>query len=382
MRRGGRGTDRTSDHASDQGSDHGTDRGGVLRGTAVTVAVLLLAAAGGTAHAASTGSAGTATGPAAAPGHGRPPTNGFSPTGPWNTRLPHDVPLAANSAAIVANIVQDKTENYGSWAVNTDEYSAPILTVDRRTPRTTWTYSNCLDRPDLAPVIASSLVGVPTPPDLLASKGTDASVAIYQPSTDTYWDFWRAEKDAAGHWSACWGGRIDHYSHNPGIFTNPLGATATGLPFGAFTIRIDELRRGHIDHALNLVTVRTRANCFSWPATRDDGNTDGADLPCEGQRFRLDPAFDVSTLLSPAARTIARAMQEYGLVLTDKGGALVTYAEDPRPYAAAHGGVDPYLQLMDPDNLVPDGSEKYYVLHDVPVERLQALPLDYGRHGS
>jgi hypothetical protein len=233
--------------------------------------------------------------------------------------------------------------------------------------------------PQLAPVIADSLAAVPTPPDLIASQGTDEAVTIYQPSTDTYWDFWRAEKDATGHWSACWGGKITHYSRNPGIFTNPLGATATGLPLGAFTIRIDELRRGYIDHAVNLATVRTRADCTSWPASRNDGNTAGADLPCEGQRFRLDPTFDISTVRSPAARTIARAMQEYGLVLTDKAGALVTYAEDPRPDMARNGGVDPYFALMDPDNLVPDGFEKYVILGDIPVNRLQALPLDYGR---
>jgi hypothetical protein len=318
--------------------------------------------------------------PAAASAPHRPvPTNGFAPNGPWNTKLPLDVPLAPNSAAIVANIATDQAENFGSWAINTDSYSAPIYYVGPDTPLQRWSFSDCLNLPDLAPVIADSLAAVPTPADLIVSQGTDESVAIYQPATDTYWDFWRAEQDAAGHWSACWGGKIEHYHRNPGIFPNPLGATATGLPFGAFTIRIDDLRRGYIDHAINIATVRTRANCFSWPASRDDGNTEGADIPCEGQRFRLDPTFDVNTLLSPAARTIARAMQEYGLIMTDKAGALVTQAEDPRPYMASHGGVDPYPALMDPDNLVPDGFEKYVILSQIPVTRLQALPLDYGK---
>jgi hypothetical protein len=307
------------------------------------------------------------------------PTNGFARNGPWNTRLPRQVPLAGNSQAIVDNISLDKQNNFGSWAINTDEYSAPIYYVGHDTPKRRWTWTNCLGLPDQSAVIGDSLAAVPTLPDMIVSKGTDESVAIYQPSTDTYWDFWRAEKDANGNWSACWGGKIDHYSRNKGIFTNPLGATATGLPFGAFTIRIEELRRGYIDHALNIVTVRTRVDCNSWPASRNDGNTVGEDIPCEGQRFRLDPAFDVNTLTSPAARTIARAMQEYGLIMTDKGGALVTYAEDPRPYMASHGGVDPYTLLFDPDNLVPDGLEKYVVLSEIPVDRLQALPLNYGR---
>jgi len=229
-----------------------------------------------------------------------------------------------------------------------------------------------------------SLTDVPTPAGLVVSQGTDESVAIYQPSTDTYWDFWRAQQDANGNWSACWGGKIEHYSANPGIFDNPLGASASGLPFGAYLIRPDELARGYIDHAINIETVHTQANCFSWPATRDDGNTAGADYPCEGQRFRLDPAFNVNTLLNPAARTIARAMQRYGLVLTDTAGALVTQAEDPRPLEAANGGADPYDKLFDPTGtgIIPESVSRYLVLAGIPISRLQALPLNYGEPTS
>jgi hypothetical protein len=308
------------------------------------------------------------------------PTNGFAKSGPWNTKLPRDVPLAPNSAAIGANIKQDKDENFQVWAFNTHTWSSPIYTVGRHTPRLRWTFSDCLDLPHLAPVIADTLSSVPTPPGMLVSQGTDNTVAIYQPSTDTDWDFWRAEQDADGNWSACWGGKIENYSRNPGIFTNPLGAAATGLPFGAFLVRIEELRRGHIDHALNIQTVRVQANCDSWPANRNDGNTEGVDFACEGQRFRLDPAFDVNTLRSPAARTIARAMQEYGLIMSDKSGSLATQLEDPRPHMAPGGGVNPYHLLTDPlDEIPDDDSYTWLTLADIPVERLQALPLDYGK---
>jgi hypothetical protein len=308
------------------------------------------------------------------------PTNGFARSGPWNTKLPPHVPLAPNSAAIVANIKQDKDENFQVWAFNTHTWSSPIYTVGRHTPRLRWTFSDCLDLPHLAPVIADTLSSVPTPPGMLVSQGTDDTVAIYQPSTDTYWDFWRAEQDADGNWSACWGGKIENYSRNPGIFTNPLGAAATGLPFGAFLIRIDELRRGRIDHALNIQTVRVQANCNSWPANRNDGNTEGVDFACEGQRFRLDPTFDVNTLRSPAARTIAKAMQEYGLIMSDKSGSLATQAEDPRPYMEHTGGVNPYHLLTDPADEIPDDdSYTWLTLADIPVERLQALPLNYGQ---
>ena len=87
--------------------------------------------------------------------------------------------------------------------------------------------------------------------------------------------------------------------------------------------------------------------------------------------------FNVSKLYSPAVRTIARAMRKYGLIITDHGGAVVTYAEDPRPYEATHGGVNPYPALMDPDHPFPDG-DWAYVLTQIPIDQLQALPFNYG----
>ena len=73
----------------------------------------------------------------------------------------------------------------------------------------------------------------------------------------------------------------------------------------------------------------------------------------------------MSTLYSPAAQTIARAMQQYGLIATDHEGAVVTCAQDPRPYEASRGGVNPYPALTDPDNLLPDG-EWAYVISQIP----------------
>lgn len=151
----------------------------IPRAVAAAAAVALGLALAAQASAATASSA-------AGHGHPAPPSNGFARWAPWNTKLPADVPLAANSQAVVDNILQDKQDNFGSWALNTDTYSAPVFTVDRDTPRTTWTYSNCLNKPELAPVIADSLKNVPTPANLIVSQGTDESVAIYQPSTDTY----------------------------------------------------------------------------------------------------------------------------------------------------------------------------------------------------
>jgi hypothetical protein len=168
------------------------------------------------------------------------------------------------------------------------------------------------------------------------------------------------------------GGRIDRVSTNPGIFSPPLGAVATGLPLLGFLIRIEELQRGVIPHAVGISMVHNRSGAFSWPANRTDGNTAGSGQPLEGQRFRLDPTFNVASLPNAAERTIARAIQDYGMIITDTSGAVDLQAEDPRPYVAAHGGPDPYVALF-------EGRPSYQVLQEIPMDRLQALPPDYGQ---
>src|SRR5581483_9935305 len=73
------------------------------------------------------------------------PDNGFAQTGPWNTPLPADVPLAPDSAAVVASIQQDQLTHSGVWGLNTDTYSTPVFYAGPDTPVQSWTYSDCLD---------------------------------------------------------------------------------------------------------------------------------------------------------------------------------------------------------------------------------------------
>jgi hypothetical protein len=202
--------------------------------------------------------------------------------------------------------------------------------------------------------------------------GTDSEITIYDPSADQEWEFWVA-KSTNGQWSACWGGTIQHVSQDPGIFPSGLGATATGLPLLGFIVRISELQAGLIQHAINIAVVRTQATNFSWPANRTDGKTADPDTLMEGQRVRLDPTFDVSTLPNAAERTIAKAMQDYGMLLTDTSGAVDIQAEDPRPYQAAHN------TTTNPYDAIFGGTPSYAVLADIPIDRFQVLPQDYGK---
>jgi hypothetical protein len=257
----------------------------------------------------------------------------------WNARLPPTTPVAPSSRRLVAELSR-QVASAGAW-INTTRYSTPVYTVPASQARVRVAL-------DVAyPALQSAFAAVPLPADAVPARGADAQLTVYEPSTDTLWEFWQLRRAADG-WHARWGGRMTDVSANPGYFPAPLGATATGLPLLGGLIRISELRRGRIDHALALAIPAARAQAFVWPAQRGDGSAaspsaipEGTPIP-EGTRFRLDPRVDIASLRLPAvARAIALAAQRYGIVVRDVAGAVTFYAEDPTRL-----GADPYPALF------------------------------------
>jgi hypothetical protein len=104
----------------------------------------------------------------------------------------------------------------------------------------------------------------------------------------------------------------------------------------------DEMRRGRINHALHFSIPDVRAGEPVCPATHNDGkNTNPLALP-EGTHMQLDPSLDLATLpLAPWEKTIARALQKYGMYLRDGGGTLAISAENPINRAP-----DPWIPLF------------------------------------
>ena len=160
-------------------------------------------------------------------------------------------------------------------------------------------------------------------------------MTIYQPSSDTLWEFWQARK-VNGQWQACWGGCMRDVSKSQGIWQKPYGTTATGLAFMGGQITAEELQRGEIRHVLGIALVDTEKwSVVSYPANRSDGYNpkDAPNRIPEGLRFRLDPAVDLDALkMHPVGKTIAKAAQKYGFVVWDKAGAITLRAQNPKSY--------------------------------------------------
>jgi hypothetical protein len=269
----------------------------------------------------------------------------------------------------------------GPW-INEREYSTPLYTVGPDQPRVHVKLDTGIWGLVLQGILGQ---GVPIPDDAIPAAGSDGHLTIYQPSTDTLWEFWRAKKQADG-WHAAWGGAMRHVSTSPGYFTSQSweglpptegwgwGSTATSLPAIAGTVTIDELRRGRIDHALAIVIPAPCKELFSWPAQRSDGTSIRPDCLPEGAHLRLDPNLDLSTLdLPPITRQLAEAAQRYGMIVQDRTGVATGFlAEDP-----TRTGSDPY----NGPNGFYGGKRPWKFLPQFPWDSVQLLNMTPCVHG-
>ena len=80
-----------------------------------------------------------------------------------------------------------------------------------------------------------------------------------------------------------------------------------------------------------------RTGVVRAPALKTDGNSSRSDCLPAGARLQLDPAIDLRKIkgLSPAERTVARAMQRYGGYVIDRGGAPLSVSFERAPDASA-----------------------------------------------
>lgn len=270
----------------------------------------------------------------------------YAATSVWSAPVAPAASLDPSSSALVGRLVQmvdeEEAKHYGPW-INTTAWSVPVYSVPAGQPRVPVTLD--VSRPYAASLKATLAAGVPIPSDAHPARGTDQTLVVWQPSTQTLWEFWRARRLADG-WHARWGGVMTHVSQNPGYFTGQdqiWGATATSLASTGGLITPKELRAGVINHALAMALPVIRARQWAWPAQRTDGQDFSADSIPEGAHFRLDPSLNLNALHLPRVTLIlARAAQRYGIIVRDKAGNVALYAEDPTPT-----GMNPYPLLFD-----------------------------------
>jgi len=106
-------------------------------------------------------------------------------------------------------------------------------------------------------------------------------------------------------------------------------ADAAGFPIAPLLFNADELATGSINHAIRFIlpNPRMRAKVYVHPATHAGAPHGPDEAPPMGAHFRLKASYDVSQL-KPSAQVVARAMQKYGMFLSDGGNIALTAQND------------------------------------------------------
>jgi len=273
----------------------------------------------------------------------------------WNSRLPSNTPIDPNSASYIANIVAQGEAN--TFGLSYETGGATFFFAGKDQPKKKVTIDNTENQ--FFGEMQGAFAEVPIPD--LARPATpissDSPLCIYQRSTDTYWEFWKASQfevdgpHTTGQalnaseetrnkpgWHCEAGAVAKEASKNPGYFVdgswpavNGKGyhwsSTASGLFLAGGLLKVDEARRLYIPHALQFSIPNARKGVWRWPASKSDGLSEEAWAPHYGMCFRLPPSFDLSTVADPFMRCIARSWKEFGMYLKDKAGNVTIQCE-------------------------------------------------------
>jgi hypothetical protein len=326
----------------------------------------------------------------------------FSPTSFWNTPLMNSQTLDPDSAHLVENLV-NQVALHGHAGVNTIANTPPIWVPPPGTPTLpVFGSHDCLMTTDYTPVPPGPST-VPSPPGpcnlypydpspykwgmvpwangMFPTPGRDANMVIYDPTTDTEFDFWRVTTLYPTP-TAWMGGRLDSESSSDGIFPYPYGAAASGLPLLGGLPLIREAQAGQINHVVAFNVPQLQ--CVQpprAPATRNDCQHPGPYSLEEGLRFRLPPSYKIGKKLAtatPFVRVLATAAQRYGMIIANGSGANVVTMRLENPRTCLPGESQAQCNA-DPNNPWPAllGVAPYQmsrVLDQFPWAALEALP--------
>lgn len=276
----------------------------------------------------------------------------YSDSSPFNQKIPTDAEVDPNSDVMLQSL-KDAFEE-GEFYIALKEWTVPVYFADENTPRydvkltANW-------------ALADFLKDVPIPDFAEPDPQEDGEMAIIDTSTGCEYDFWQAKKES-GKWLASWANAIPY--EGDGIYPKGMSCRGAGFALLAGVIWPQELEEGKIEHALHFSYTFPKSGGPVLPATESDGWSDRDDAIPEGARLQLDPNLDLESLnLQPFEKTIAQALQEYGMILGDVGGAGIEL-EAIHPMSVQNNLYE---------GILPDDVLVY--LSNIPIDRFRVLKL-------
>jgi hypothetical protein len=240
----------------------------------------------------------------------------------WNTPV-NTLPVRSDSTTLVANISTSGHTNLHADFGGGGAYGIPYMVVPSTQPKVRVNYTAYGDESDPGPFPIPGNA----PVEGGASSDGDRHVLVLQQGTCHLYELGRA----------FWQG--DHWDADVGVNWNlssdalrPLywtSADAAGLPILPGLVRYDEVKSGHIDHAVRFTVPHTQRG-FILPATHYASSSTNAALPPMGLRLRLKAGFDLTPYHGDAL-VILKALKKYGMIVADNGSSwFITGAADAR----------------------------------------------------
>ena len=242
---------------------------------------------------------------------------------PWNLDI-SKAPVDPNSGRLVASIGLDRPlhPDFGTFLGDAPN-GIPYVVVPGNQPKVPVKlfYANESD-PGPYPIPSNAPIeGGPK------STG-DRHIIVLDRDNWMLYELFDAHPTLRGAWRAGSGAIFNLKSNK----LRPQGwtsADAAGLPILPGLVRYEEVQAGAIRHALRFTAEKSR-RAYVYPATHFASPHKDPNLPPMGMRVRLRANFDMSGY-PPECKVILTALQKYGMMLADNGGAwFVSGAPDPR----------------------------------------------------
>jgi len=239
-------------------------------------------------------------------------------------------PLDAESDAVITWL---NGQGWGTGEMRID-YSIEVLEADEGTPFISFEPTGDFYTPDCdhteVPVPAGGQLEGEQ--DYECTSDGDCHLIVVHPSTCQLFEMWRAniiDDIFYGGCMAVW--EMDRVYGPKGRGEQCTSADAAGYPIAPLLFTADEVAAGEIDHAIRFIlpNARIRDGEYVHPATHGTPATSGPpEAPPYGARLRLRADFPLDSLPNDGARTVAIAMQNYGILLADGGNIALTAQSD------------------------------------------------------
>lgn len=295
----------------------------------------------------------------------------FDASHPWNQPIV-DVPLDAESDAIVSYLYDNHESSQlfridGPSEYPNDLYGITVLTADEGTEAFDFSESGDFYSPDCdhVPIPLPEGGAIEGEQSYACDSDGDCHLIIIDTSECRLFEMWRANRSGDSFEGGClavWDLTAPYQETLRGDCCT--SADAAGLPIAAHMFNADEIAAGVIDHAIRFILPNElmRERIYVRPATHSTGATSGGpDAPPYGSRLRLRADVDLDAF-NPAAQVVLRALQTYGMILSDGGNVTFTATNDrftETKWADVGLGPNDLTGLEWSDFEVPELGERY-----------------------